>query len=363
MPEFSATDSAFMARALQLAARGKYTTSPNPVVGCVIVRDGMVIGEGWHEKAGEPHAEVIALAGAGDARGATAYVTLEPCAHHGRTPPCAQALVEAGVSEVVCAAQDPNPDSGSGVAALESAGIAVRCGLMAAEAEALNEGFMKRVRTGRPKVRVKIAASLDGATAMLNGESQWITGPAARADVQRLRAESCAVMTGIGTVLADDPSLNVRDESVDTLGRQPLRIVLDSGLRMPLSSGMLCLPGQTLVFCTTDNGKAALEKAGAEVIRVEADGKAVRIAAVLDELGRREINEVLVEAGPALTGALLAGGHVDELVIYQAPHILGSESRTMFATPDWKSLADRVTLDIVDVRKVGADMRITARIQ
>ena len=363
MPEFSATDSAFMARALQLAARGKYTTSPNPVVGCVLVRDGNVIGEGWHVRAGDAHAEVNALAAAGDARGATAYVTLEPCAHHGRTPPCTQALIDAGVADVVCAVADPNPDSGGGIAALEAADIRVRSGLMGAAAEALNEGFFKRLRTGRPKLRLKIAASLDGATAMSNGDSQWITGPPARADVQRLRAASCAIMTGIGTVLADDPSLNVREASIDMLGRQPLRVVLDSGLRMPLASTMLCLPGQTLVFCTADERRAALEEAGAEVVKVAADGDAVSIAAVLDELGRRDINELLVEAGPVLAGALLAGGHVDELVIYQAPQLMGSETRPMIATPDWKSLADRVTLDIIDVRKVGADTRITARIQ
>ena len=362
MPEFSATDSAFMARALQLAARGQYTTSPNPVVGCVLVRDDAVIGEGWHVRAGEAHAEVNALADAGDARGATAYVTLEPCAHHGRTPPCTQALIDAGIREVVCAVADPNPDSGGGIAALEAAGITVRRGLMRNEAEAQIEGFLKRVRAGRPRVRVKVAASLDGATAMANGDSQWITGPAARADVQRLRAASCAIMTGIGTVLADDPSLNVRDPAIDTLGRQPLRVVLDSGLRMPLSAGMLCLSGPTLVFCTADERRAALEEAGAEIVRVAADGEAVSIGGVLDELGKREINDVLVEAGPVLTGAMLAGGHVDELVIYQAPHIMGSETRPMFTTPDWKSLADRVTLDIVDVRRVGADTRITARI-
>ena len=351
-----------MARALQLAARGKYTTSPNPVVGCVLVRDGDVLSEGWHQRAGEPHAEINALANAGDASGATAYVTLEPCAHHGRTPPCAQTLIDAGIAEVVCATEDPNPDSAGGIAALEAAGITVRSGLMREQAEAQNAGFLTRVTTGRPRVRVKIATSLDGAVAMANGESQWITGPAARADVQRLRAESCAVMTGLGTVLADDPSFNVRDESIDTLGRQPLRIVLDSALRMPLSSGMLCLPGKTLVFCNDDRARADLEKSGAEVIRVASDGDGVSIAAVLGELGQRPVNEVLVEAGPVLTGALLTGGFVDELVIYQAPHIMGSETRTIFSTPGWQSLADRVTLDVVDTRKVGKDTRIIARV-
>ena len=350
MSDFSASDSAFMARALQLAVRGRFSVQPNPVVGCVLVRDGKIIGEGWHEQAGSAHAEVNAIANSVSANSATAYVTLEPCAHHGKTPPCATALIEAGVSEVVFAVEDPNRESGSGSDVLESAGIKVRSGLMLEDAKALNAGFFQRVLSGRPRVRVKIAASLDGAIAMSNGESQWITGQAARDDVQRQRAESGAVMSGVGTILADDPSFNIRDESLETKGRQPIRVVLDSKLRMPLSSGMLCLPGETIVFCVDDAGRAPLEDAGAEIVKVRDDNGRVDIAAVLDDLGAREVNDLLVEAGPTLSGALLAGGHVDELVIYQAPHIMGSETRPMFHTPTWGSLADRVTLQYTDVR-------------
>ncbi len=364
MSGFSANDSATMARALRLAARGEYTAHPNPMVGCVLVRDGKVIGEGWHELAGEPHAEINALNAAGNAAGATVFVTLEPCAHHGKTPPCTEALIEAGVADVVCAMQDPfDGMGGRGFAALEKAGITLRTGLMAAEAEQLNAGFLSRVRHGRPFVRVKIAASLDGAIAMRNGQSQWITGPAARSDVQHLRARAGAIMTGIGTVLADDPSFNVRDESIEMAGRQPLRVVLDSSLRMPLSSGMLCLPGKTIVYCVDDGGRKALEDAGAEVVKTPGDDGSVDLASVLDDLGRREINNLLVEAGAALTGSLVSAGLVDELVIYQAPHIMGSETIAMFRTPAWTELTHRRSLDITDVRRVGADTRITAGIR
>ncbi len=364
MSGFSANDSATMARALRLATRGEYTAHPNPMVGCVLVRDGTVIGEGWHALAGEAHAEINALNAAGNAAGATAYVTLEPCAHHGKTPPCTDALIEAGVAEVVCAMQDPfDSVGGRGFAALEKAGIKLRTGLMAAEAEQLNAGFLSRVRRGRPFVRVKIAASLDGAIAMQNGQSQWITGPAARSDVQRLRARAAAIMTGIGTVLADDPSFNVRDESIDMAGRQPLRVVLDSSLRMPLLSGMLCLPGKTIVYCVDDSGRKALEDAGAEVVKIPGDKSRVDLALVLEDLGRREINDLLVEAGPGLTGSLVSAGMVDELVIYQAPHIMGSETIAMFRTPAWTELADRKALEFTDVRRVGGDTRITARIR
>ena len=364
MPGFSASDSAYMARALRLAARGEFGAHPNPMVGCVLVYDNKIIGEGWHELCGEAHAEVNALAQAGEARGATAYVTLEPCAHHGKTPPCADALIAAGVSEVICAIQDPFDDGGGrGIAALEKAGIKVRTGLMSAEAERLNAGFLRRLQHGRPFVRVKIAASLDGAIAMQSGQSQWITGPAARSDVQRLRARAGAVMTGIGTVLADDPSLNVRDESIDMAGRQPLRVVIDSTLRMPLSAGMLCLPGKTLVYCAYDESRSALEEAGAEVVRLPGEELGVDMAAVLDDLGEREINNLLVEAGPGLAGSLIAEDLVDELVIYQAPHIMGSETISMFRTPTWTELADRKALEFTDVRRVGGDTRITATIR
>ncbi len=363
MPGFSASDSAFMARAFRLAARGEYSAHPNPMVGCVLVRDDEVIGEGWHEICGEAHAEVNAINAATDSNGATAYVTLEPCSHNGKTPPCTDALIAAGVTEVVCAMQDPFGDGGGqGITALEKAGISVRSGLMLAEAEQLNVGFLCRVRRGRPYVRAKIAASLDGAIAMKNGQSQWITGPAARSDVQRLRARSCAIMSGIGTVLADDPSFNVRDESIDLAGRQPLRVVLDSTLRMPLSAGMLCLPGKTLVYCTDDSRRGELEGAGADIVKVPGDQTGVDIATVLDDLGSRDINNLLVEAGPGLAGSLIAGDLIDELVIYQAPHIMGSETISMFLTPSWTELADRRTLELTDVRRVGGDTRITARI-
>jgi diaminohydroxyphosphoribosylaminopyrimidine deaminase/5-amino-6-(5-phosphoribosylamino)uracil reductase len=331
-------------------------------VGCVIVRDGTVVGEGWHGLAGEAHAEINALDAAGDAaRGATAYVTLEPCAHHGKTPPCADALVDAGVSRVVVAMQDPYEEvAGRGLARLLEAGIDAEVGLMQTAAEALNEGFITRVTRGRPFVRLKIAASLDGGTAMADGESQWITGPEARRDVQSLRARSGAIMTGIGTVQADDPSLTVRD--IDTHGRQPLRVVLDSRLRMSPGARMLSLPGKTLVCCTEGHDDAPLAAAGAEVLVCGAHGDVVNVFEVLAALAEREINEVLVEAGHRLAGYLLEKDLVDELVIYQSPHIMGSNTRGMFATPAWEALVDRRTLAIGDVRRVGKDTRITARL-
>jgi len=351
-----------MARALQLAARGMFTARPNPMVGCVLVKDGDVIGEGWHEQTGEPHAEANALQEAGDhAHGATAYVTLEPCAHSGRTPPCATALIEAGVTRVVVAMEDPFGEvSGRGLEMLREAGIETDVGLMQETAASLNAGFISRVVHHRPRVRLKVAASIDGAIAMASGESQWITGPEARADVQKLRAQSGAILTGIGTVLADDPSLNVRAPDLDTRDLQPLRVVLDSRLRMPLTAAMLALPGQTLVCCTGDHDGSRLEDAGAEVRDFGAHGQVVNVFEVLAALGEREINDVLVEAGPLLTGYLLEKDLVDELVIYQSPHIMGSNTRGMFQTPSWTALADRKNLDITDVRRVGVDTRITA---
>jgi diaminohydroxyphosphoribosylaminopyrimidine deaminase/5-amino-6-(5-phosphoribosylamino)uracil reductase len=365
MPAFSDDDCAHMARALKLAARGQYSAHPNPMVGCVIVNEDEVVGEGWHERAGEPHAEINALTTAGGkVEGATAYVTLEPCAHHGKTPPCATALIDAGIARVVAAMQDPYPEvAGRGLQHLESAGVSIELGLMQAAAESLNAGFIARMRRGRPLVRVKVAASIDGAIAMKSGESQWITGTEAREDVQRLRARCGAVMTGIGTVLADDPSLNVRLASLPAPDLQPLRVVLDSELRMPAGAGMLGLPGETLVCCSGKPDSTALERAGAEVRSFGEAGAKVDAAGVLEELARRGVNDVLVEAGPALTGHLLEQQLVDELVIYQAPHIMGSETRTMFETPSWQALASRKGLDITDVRRVGADTRITARVQ
>ena len=362
MPEFSAADHAMMARALRLADRGKYTAHPNPMVGCVIVKDDIVVGEGWHELAGEAHAEINALRAAGDrARGADVYVSLEPCAHHGKTPPCAPALVEAGVASVTVALEDPFAEvDGRGLQALVDAGIEVRKGLLRGAAARQIAGFISRTTRGRPYVRLKLAASIDGCIAMASGESEWITGPAARADVQRLRARSGAILTGIGTILADDPSLTVRDDAIDMRGRQPLRVVVDSGLRMPLSTRMLALPGSTLVYCSDDRRRQSLEKAGAEIARIGGDAGRVDLAALLGDLGRREINDVLVEAGPALAGSLMQQRLVDELVIYQAPHILGSETMGMFKTPLWTELADRQLLAITDTRRIGQDLRITA---
>jgi len=360
---FTAADCDYMARALRLARRGLYTAHPNPRVGCVLVKAGKIVGEGWHRKTGEAHAEAAALQDAGDdAKGATAYVTLEPCVHQGKTPPCTDALIAAGVELVVAALVDPNGKvSGNGHSALEDAGISVRTGLLADEAAALNEGFLSRMRRGRPFVRLKIAASLDGRTAMATGESQWITGDAARHDVQRLRASSGAVMIGIGTVLADDPRLNVRRDDIDNDDMQPLRVVLDSKLRMPVSARLLGLPGATAVFCADDRNRAALEAAGASVHVVAARDDGVDLAAVIRKLADLEINDVLVEAGPTLAGSMLASDLVDELVIYQAPHIMGSETRGMFTTPNWQAIDQRLNLDLVDIRKIGADLRITAR--
>ena len=362
MSAFTAVDSALMARALRLAEQGRYTTHPNPMVGCVLVRDGEIIGEGWHRRAGEAHAEVNALMAAGDARGATAYVSLEPCAHRGRTPPCTQALIDAGVEEVVFALADPNPAvDGNGANQLVSAGIRVRSGLMRDSAAALNRGFLSRATRQRPFIRLKIAASLDGATAMHGGESQWITGRDARADVQRLRAESSAVLTGVGTVLADDPSLTVRQPGIDTGGRQPLRVVADSRLRTPPDARLLTLPGEVLLYCAEDARKRALLDAGAEVVCLPGEAGRVDLPAVMADLAGRGVNDLLVEAGSLLAGSLLVSRCVDELVIYQAPHMMGSETRRMLKTPAWMQLADRQALEFVDARRVGQDLRIVAR--
>ena len=362
MDSFTPADHEYMARALRLARRGMYTAHPNPRVGCVIVKDGQIVGEGWHRKTGEAHAEVVALDSAGaNAKEATVYVTLEPCSHEGKTPPCVDALIAAGVSSVIAAMDDPNAKvSGDGRGALENAGIQVRKGLMQQEAAALNAGFLSRMQRGRPLVRLKIAASLDGRTAMANGESQWITGEAARDDVQCLRAQSGAVMVGIGTVIADDPGLNVRRDDIGNDDMQPLRVVLDSKLRMPAASRMLSLPGSTAIFCVDDAERRKLVAAGASIHVVAAGDGGVDLAAVMNKLAGLEINEVLAEAGPTLAGSLIDSGLVDELVIYQAPHIMGSETRAMFTTPNWQKIGQRLNVEIVDVRKIGVDLRITA---
>ncbi|WP_363929307.1 bifunctional diaminohydroxyphosphoribosylaminopyrimidine deaminase/5-amino-6-(5-phosphoribosylamino)uracil reductase RibD [Thiocapsa sp.] len=365
-------DHVYMARAVQLAELGRFTTDPNPRVGCVIVRDGHIVGEGWHRRAGEPHAERHALTEAGErARGATAYVTLEPCCHQGRTPPCTDGLLEAGVARVVCAMVDPNPlVAGRGLRLLTEAGVAVETGLLEAEARALNPGFIKRMEQGRPYVRCKLAASLDGRTAMASGESYWITSEAARRDVQRLRAGSSAILTGIGTLLADDPSLNVRLGAEDLPGmcpgetiRQPLRVVLDSRWRTPRSARILTLPGTTLIVGAVDDpGRMAeLKGAGAEVYRCPGDSAHVDLGALLNELGQREINEVLLETGPTLAGAAISEGLVDEILIYLAPHLMGDAGRGLFTLPGLDRMRDRIPLAITDVRAVGRDLRITAR--
>ena len=358
---FSAVDHGMMARALQLAERGLWTTSPNPRVGCVLVRDGEIVGEGWHEKAGEPHAEVHALRAAGDkARGAIAYVTLEPCSHHGRTPPCAEALIAAGVSRVVAAMTDPNPlVAGKGLALLQAAGIATASGLLENEARELNIGFVSRMTRGRPWLRLKAAASLDGKTALNNGVSQWINGPDARRDGHAWRARACATLTGIGTVRDDNPQLNVRD--VET-PRQPLRVVVDSRLETPLDARIL-QGGTTLIAgAVEDAGRIeALRSVGAEVLILpNASGK-VDLAALLAALAQRGINEVHAEAGFKLNGSLLREGLVDELLLYLAPCLIGHEANGLFNLPELATLDGKRRLQIRDLRQIGADIRVVAR--
>jgi len=360
MLDISAAEQAgYMARALQLAAQARLGTRPNPCVGCVLVRDGVIVGEAWHERAGRPHAERRALAQAGAAAaGATCYVTLEPCAHHGRTDPCADALVAAGVRAVVAAVADPNPRvAGGGLERLRAAGVAVQEGLMGAAAERLNAGFFQRMRTGRPRVRAKVAASLDGRTAMASGESRWITSAAARTDVQALRAASGAILTGIGTVLADDPRLTVRGPLATAIPAQPLRVVLDTELRTPPDARLFQEPGETLVYTAADPKLQAAERV--ELCRLDAAGRQPDLGAVLADLGRREINDVLVEAGPRLTGALLEADLVDELVIYMAPLLLGAEGRPLAELPGIAALADAHRLRIEACRRVGEDLRLT----
>lgn len=340
-------DRALMARALELAQRGLYSARPNPMVGCVIEREGQVVGEGWHERAGGPHAEVFALRQAGDrARGATAYVTLEPCAHHGRTPPCAEALVDAGVTRVVAAMRDPFPRvDGAGFARLQAAGIEVASGLLEAQARELNRGFLSRIERGRPWVRVKLAASLDGRTAMASGESKWITGAAARADVQHWRARSGAILTGADTVLADDPALTVRlDPEVEVV--PPLRVVLDTQLRS-LAAGQVRDGSAPALYL---HGPQARVPVGiqAEFAALPLRDGHVDLDAALALLGERGINEVQVEAGPALCGALLRAGRVDELLLYQAPLLLGDGARPLFAGLGIESMAQGRRLQLVD---------------
>ncbi|MCB2261439.1 MAG: bifunctional diaminohydroxyphosphoribosylaminopyrimidine deaminase/5-amino-6-(5-phosphoribosylamino)uracil reductase RibD [Candidatus Thiosymbion ectosymbiont of Robbea hypermnestra] len=361
-----------MARALRLARLGLFTTDPNPRVGCVLVRAGEIVGEGYHRRAGAPHAERLALAAAGErATGATAYVTLEPCCHQGRTPPCTDALLGAGVRRVVAAMADPNPlVAGRGLESLKAAGVAVRVGVLEAEARALNPGFIKRMRRGLPFVRCKLAASLDGRTAMTDGESKWITSAAARRDVQFLRARSSAILTGSGTLLADDPILNVRLTAEELPGlepgepvRQPLRVLVDSRLRTPTNARLLGQPGGATLIAGSEPTSTAgrrLEAAGAEIYPCAGRAGRVDLESLLRYLARREINEVQVEAGPTLSGALLRAGLVDELVLYLAPHLMGDAARGLFRLPGLTRMRDRIGLDIRDLRLVGPDLRITA---
>lgn len=362
------TDERYMARALELARRGRFTTTPNPNVGCVIVRDGEIVGEGWHQRAGEPHAEVHALRMAGDrARGATAYVTLEPCSHHGRTPPCCDALIAAGVSRVVAAMQDPNPQvAGRGLHRLSQAGIDVSHGLMMSEAEALNRGFLKRMRTGFPWVQLKLGASLDGRTAMASGESQWITSAAARRDVQRLRAQSSAILSSSATVLADDPSLTVRwsELNADTQSllnesalRQPIRVIVDSQNRVTPHHKMITQPGETWLMRQTADQQTWPE--GVTQIGVPLREQQLDLVAMMMLLGKRQINSVWVEAGASLAGALLQIGLVDELIVYVAPKLLGDEGRGLCQLPGLQQLADAPSFSFSDVRQVGTDLRLT----
>jgi diaminohydroxyphosphoribosylaminopyrimidine deaminase/5-amino-6-(5-phosphoribosylamino)uracil reductase len=383
---FSAADHAWMARALQLAQRGLTTTTPNPRVGCVLVRDGELLAEGWHEKVGGPHAEAMALAAMvataaltatpdsrvgdgetalGRAGGVTAYVTLEPCSHHGRTPPCADALIAAGVSRVVAAMPDPNPlVAGRGLERLRAAGMVVEQGLLEADARELNIGFVSRMTRGRPWLRLKVAASLDGKTALNNGTSQWITGPDARRHAHGWRARSCAMLTGIGTIKEDNPRLTVREVPCS---RQPLRVVIDSRLETPPEAAILEIIGngpRTLIIGAVDNAqrRAALEAAGAEVLLLpNAHGK-VDLAAALQELGRRGINEVMAEAGTKLNGSLLREGCVDELLIYQAPVLLGDSARGMFGLSELTDLSGVRRLAILGRRSIGADLFLRARL-
>jgi len=354
-----------MASALRLAERGLFTTTPNPRVGCVIVRDGVVVGEGWHVRAGEPHAEVHALRAAGArANGATAYVTLEPCSHHGRTPPCANALIDAGVARVVAAMRDPNPQvAGQGLELLTLAGINVQTGLLEAEARELNIGFISRMTRGRPWLRLKTASSLDGKTALLNGESKWITGAAARADVQRWRARACVILTGSGTVLADDPQMNVREVLANDAEspRQPMKVIVDSRLSTPPSAKIL--HGGAFIACAEADylRRTALEAAGAQILEIpDAHGR-VDLAELLQEFGRQGINEVHVEAGATLNGALLNAGLVDEWISYLAPVAMGHAARGLFNEPELTDMAKRHQFTLLDLVQVGVDVRLRLR--
>jgi diaminohydroxyphosphoribosylaminopyrimidine deaminase/5-amino-6-(5-phosphoribosylamino)uracil reductase len=363
-------DPQYMRRCFALARQALPWCRPNPGVGCVLVRDGAVVGEGHTQVAGKEHAEIMALHAAGNrARGATAYVSLEPCAHHGRTGPCAEALVAAGVTRVVYALGDPNPlVNGKGLEMLRAAGVVVEGPLLAEEAEQINPGFTKRMHAGLPYVRMKLAMSLDGRTAMASGESKWITSEAARGDVQLLRAQSCAILTGGGTVAKDDPQLNVRLPGYD--GKQPLRVVADSILRMPPSAQLLRVPGSVLV--ATARGEQAkveaIRSAAAghcdfDVINCAGNDGRVDLHALMQHLAKeKQCNDVLVETGPLLAGAVLRAGVVDELIVYVAPKLLGSEAQALLQLPGIRTLAEGIQLEFLDVAMVGKDCRMRLRV-
>ena len=351
-----------MARALELARRGLYTTDPNPRVGCVLALGETIVGEGWHRYPGEPHAEIHALTAAGGhASGATAYVTLEPCRHTGRTGPCTQALIEARVAKVVAAMPDPDPRvAGQGFAELATAGIEVETGLLEAQARVLNRGFVSRLERGRPWVRCKLAATLDGRTATAAGESRWITGEAARADVHRLRAQAGAVLTGIGTVLADDPRLDARVEDTYDLA-PPIRTVVDPHLRTPPGARMFSAPGRILIATTAGAASARpLVDAGAEIVPLPHTRGRISLDALMTALAERGVNEVHTECGPTLAGALIESALVDEVVVYLAPMLLGDTARGMFTLSAVTAMRDRIGLEITGVTRVGADLRIDA---
>ncbi|ARA83093.1 riboflavin biosynthesis protein RibD [Pseudomonas amygdali pv. morsprunorum] len=369
LTEQAALDVHYMARALELARNGLYSTHPNPRVGCVIVRDGQIVGEGWHVRAGEPHAEVHALRQAGElARGATAYVTLEPCSHQGRTPPCADALVNAGLARVVAAMQDPNPEvSGRGLLRLMNAGIGVQCGVLESEARALNKGFLKRMETGQPYIRVKMAMSLDGRTAMASGESQWITGPEARSAVQRLRAQSSVVLTGADTVLADKARLTVRPDELGlnaeltalAAARPPLRVLIDGRLRVPLDAPFFQAGSALVVTCAAASARGRYQEEGHEMLALADSAGHVDLRKLMGELATRGVNEVLVEAGPRLAGAFARLGLVDEFQIFIAGKFLGSSARPLLDLP-LAQMSEALELNIVQMRAVGNDWRVIA---
>ncbi|PHM28163.1 bifunctional diaminohydroxyphosphoribosylaminopyrimidine deaminase/5-amino-6-(5-phosphoribosylamino)uracil reductase RibD [Xenorhabdus budapestensis] len=372
-------DETYMSRALELAYQGRFTTSPNPNVGCVIVKDDQIIGEGFHLRAGEPHAEVHALRMAGNkAEGATAYVTLEPCSHHGKTPPCADALIAAGISRVVVAMQDPNPQvAGRGLYKLQQAGIAVEHGLMMEQAEILNKGFLKRMRTGFPYLQLKLGASLDGRTALASGESKWITSAEARQDVQKLRAQCSAILSSSATVLADDPSLTVRWNELDAetqsvypqeLLRQPIRIIVDSQNRVTPQHQVVQQPGQYWLVHTDSAGSDKDEQHWTENIEqvverivLPTHGAGVDLVLLMMQLGKRQINSVWAECGPTLAGALLSLGLVDELILYIAPKVLGNNARGLFVIPELQKLSDAPEFTLMDVKQVGPDVRLRLR--